>query len=103
MPGESGFLGRLAPRGQLLTMRAGTASGSAAVVTKGALGYAAQSRGRHYRNPTLVLQRGERVRIQLVNALSEPTIIHWHGLTPPFGLDGNPWSQPPMAPGKSVD
>ena len=89
VPGESGFLGRLAPRGQFLTMRAGAASGPAAVVTQGPLGYAAQNRGRHYRNPTLVLQRGERVRIQLVNALSEPTIIHWHGLAVDGNNDGN--------------
>ena len=40
-------------------------------------------------NPTLVLQRGERVRITLVNALAEPTIAHWHGLAVDTRNDGN--------------
>ena len=30
--------------------------------------------------PTLLLKRGDRVRIELVNTLPEPTIAHWHGL-----------------------
>lgn len=32
----------------------------------------------------------ERFRVQLVNDLSEPTIIHWHGQIPPIMQDGVP-------------
>lgn len=31
--------------------------------------------------------------VQLHNAAGEPTVIHWHGLTPPFALDGSNVSQ----------
>lgn len=31
---------------------------------------------------------GEAFRVDLENALSEPTIVHWHGLTPPVEQDG---------------
>ena len=36
-----------------------------------------------------MLQRGERVRITLQNALAEPTIAHWHGLRVDTRNDGN--------------
>jgi FtsP/CotA-like multicopper oxidase with cupredoxin domain len=51
----------------------------------------------------LDLYRSEGFHTRLRNDSAEPTIIHWHGLTPPFGLDGNPLSQPPMAPGESAE
>jgi len=54
-------------------------------------------------HPGLDLYRSEGFHARLSNDSAEPTIIHWHGLTPPFGLDGNPLSQPPMAPGESAD
>lgn len=53
--------------------------------------------------PGLDLYRSEGFRARLRNDSAEPTIIHWHGLAPPFGLDGNPLSQPPMAPGESAE
>jgi FtsP/CotA-like multicopper oxidase with cupredoxin domain len=53
--------------------------------------------------PGLDLYRSEGFHVRLRNDSAEPTIIHWHGLTPPFGLDGNPLSQPPMAAGGSAD
>lgn len=40
--------------------------------------------------PTLRARSGERATITLVNALSEPTILHWHGLRPPEAADGHP-------------
>jgi FtsP/CotA-like multicopper oxidase with cupredoxin domain len=40
--------------------------------------------------PGLELVYGERFRAVLRNQLSEPTAIHWHGLTPPVALDGVP-------------
>lgn len=43
-----------------------------------------------YLGPTLELRRGERVRFQVGNALSEPTVIHWHGMIVPDAADGHP-------------
>jgi len=36
----------------------------------------------------LVFEPGERFRVRVQNRLDEPTIIHWHGQTPPAGSDG---------------
>jgi FtsP/CotA-like multicopper oxidase with cupredoxin domain len=40
--------------------------------------------------PVIRLQKGQKVRIHLVNQLSEETITHWHGLHVPSELDGHP-------------
>ena len=55
----------------------------------GTLEYTASHRGRLYSNPTLVVERGERVRVRLANQLPESTIVHWHGLSVSAGNDGN--------------
>jgi FtsP/CotA-like multicopper oxidase with cupredoxin domain len=50
------------------------------------------------------LVQGERFKVTLQNHLDEPTLIHWHGLTPPSAQDGTPGlSQPPLVPGGSYD
>jgi len=42
--------------------------------------------------------RGQHFAVALENQLSEPTLVHWHGLTPPAAQDGMPGlSQPPLA------
>jgi len=89
IPGDSGFLGRLAPRGLPLTMRTVESRGSATANSPGPLAYAVQSGGRRYTNPTLLLQPGDELRVNLVNALSQPTIVHWHGLAVDGNNDGN--------------
>lgn len=43
-----------------------------------------------YLGPTLDLRRGERVRIEFVNHLDEPSIVHWHGMIVPERDDGHP-------------
>src|SRR3990172_7007104 len=40
--------------------------------------------------PEIRVKEGERVRIILKNALSEPTAIHWHGVDVPNAMDGVP-------------
>lgn len=40
--------------------------------------------------PTLVASRGEQVRIDLLNRLSQPTITHWHGMLVDDLNDGAP-------------
>src|SRR5258705_11000593 len=89
IPGDAGYLGRLAPRGELLTLTAGATGGVPAALTPGSQGFAARHRGRRYSNPTLLLQRGERARITLVNLLAQPTIVHWHGLSVDTRNDGD--------------
>ncbi|MGH6718264.1 MAG: multicopper oxidase family protein, partial [Alphaproteobacteria bacterium] len=59
------------------------------------LGFASLPRGGVIR-----IGRGERFRAVLANHLDEPTLIHWHGQTPPTDQDGVPdLSQPALAPG----
>jgi FtsP/CotA-like multicopper oxidase with cupredoxin domain len=55
--------------------------------------------------PTLVLRRGEPVRVTVVNHLAEATAVHWHGIELESFPDGVPgWSgtpgriMPPIAP-----
>ena len=40
--------------------------------------------------PTLVADRGERVRVDVTNSLDEPTTVHWHGMHLPAEMDGGP-------------
>jgi FtsP/CotA-like multicopper oxidase with cupredoxin domain len=47
---------------------------------------------------------GKRFRVRLENKIEEPSLIHWHGLTPPWQQDGVPGvSAPPIPPGGSAD
>lgn len=46
--------------------------------------------------PGLSLRASETVRVDLTNALAEPTMIHWHGLTPPWTMDGVPDAPLPL-------
>ena len=43
-----------------------------------------------YLGPTLVADRGERVRVDVTNSLDEPTTVHWHGMHLPAAMDGGP-------------
>ncbi|WP_038465747.1 multicopper oxidase family protein [Arthrobacter sp. PAMC 25486] len=40
--------------------------------------------------PTLRVRRGEEIRINVSNALDEPTTLHWHGMRLPAAADGGP-------------
>jgi len=52
--------------------------------------------------PTIQVQQGDRVRIELENRLPESTTMHWHGLEVPVEQDGVPYiSQKPIAPGET--
>ena len=54
--------------------------------------------------PTLRVKRDEELRVRLINELTEPTSIHWHGLRLPNAMDGVPHlTQQPVAPGASFD
>ncbi|MBM7504973.1 multicopper oxidase family protein [Agromyces aurantiacus] len=43
-----------------------------------------------YLGPTVVAERGERVRVDVANALDVPTTVHWHGMHLPAEMDGGP-------------
>jgi len=84
IPGEDGWFGRLAPRGSPITLAASSINTEATWATA----FAAQHRGRRYRNPALAFESGERARIMVTNALNEPTIVHWHGVQVDTANDG---------------
>src|SRR6476469_6740942 len=47
---------------------------------------------------------GNRFRVRVENRIEEPSLIHWHGLTPPWQQDGVPGvSGPAIAAGGSAD
>ncbi len=50
----------------------------------------------------LVLDPGQRFRVDLTNELDIPTLIHWHGQIPPNDQDGVPdLPRPMLMPGES--
>jgi FtsP/CotA-like multicopper oxidase with cupredoxin domain len=54
--------------------------------------------------PLLRVRRGDEVKVRLVNALSEPVAIHWHGVRIANAMDGAPpLTQAGTAPGASFD
>lgn len=52
-----------------------------------------------YLGPTLRLQRGQKVAIDVVNNLDEMTTLHWHGMHVPAQMDGGPHSM--IQPGQT--
>ena len=52
----------------------------------------------------LKTEAGRPFHVRVENGISEPSLIHWHGLTPPWRQDGVPGiSGPPIPPGGSAD
>jgi FtsP/CotA-like multicopper oxidase with cupredoxin domain len=52
----------------------------------------------------LTTEVGKRFRVRVENRIDEPSLIHWHGLTPPWRQDGVPGiSGPPIPAGGSAD
>jgi FtsP/CotA-like multicopper oxidase with cupredoxin domain len=46
--------------------------------------------------PGLTMDAGTRFLVHLENKAGEPTLIHWHGLLPPYGQDGAPGLPQPL-------
>ena len=63
--------------------------------------YQTEHAGQAYQNPILRIESGARFSASLDNALTEPTIIHWHGLHTPANMDGHP--RDTIAPGARYD
>jgi FtsP/CotA-like multicopper oxidase with cupredoxin domain len=54
--------------------------------------------------PLLRIKRGQELRVRLLNALPEPSAIHWHGVRVPNLMDGAPGlTQAAVAPGARFD
>ncbi len=52
--------------------------------------------------PTIQVNEGDRVRLNVVNRLPEPSSMHWHGLEIPNEMDGIPGiSQDRITPGRT--
>ena len=52
----------------------------------------------------IITEVGKRFRVHLENNIDQPSLIHWHGLTPPWQQDGVPGiSGPPIPPSGSAD
>jgi FtsP/CotA-like multicopper oxidase with cupredoxin domain len=52
----------------------------------------------------LVTHVGDRFRVRVENQIGRPSLIHWHGLAPPWQQDGVPGvSGPPIPAGGSAD
>jgi FtsP/CotA-like multicopper oxidase with cupredoxin domain len=52
----------------------------------------------------IITSVGDRFRVRVENQIDAPSLIHWHGMTPPWQQDGVPGiSGPPIPPGKSAD
>jgi FtsP/CotA-like multicopper oxidase with cupredoxin domain len=52
-----------------------------------------------YLGPTLRAARGEKVAVEITNALPELTTVHWHGMHLPAAMDGGPHQ--PVEPGRT--
>jgi blue copper oxidase len=63
--------------------------------------YETEHAGKAYQNPILRIESGARFTASLANELTEPTIIHWHGLRVPANMDGHPSTA--IAPGGRYD
>src|SRR5688572_2988720 len=51
--------------------------------------------------PTVEARVGDVLEIRLANRVSEPTVLHWHGLRIPAAMDGTESVQRPVAPGET--
>lgn len=91
IPGNSGPLGMLDISDTPLTFNA-RATTLPLIQGKPSpfLVYAARYANKDYLNPTIRIKRGKQFTARLQNDLTEPTIIHWHGLHVPGVMDGHP-------------
>jgi len=54
--------------------------------------------------PEIRVQPGDRVRFHVENQMTQPFVLHFHGLTMPNDMDGVPYiTQPAIMPGESWD
>lgn len=92
---RSGFAQASAPRTLRATTRTIEVAGKAATVFG-----LFDEQGRH----GLTFDAGDRFAVRFENRSGEPTLVHWHGLTPPWRQDGTPGiSAPLLSDGADAD
>ncbi|HYH13883.1 MAG TPA: multicopper oxidase domain-containing protein, partial [Flavisolibacter sp.] len=53
--------------------------------------------------PLLKAKKGDTLVVKVKNNLSEPTIVHWHGVRLPASMDGTGEVQTPIQPGEEFE
>ena len=53
--------------------------------------------------PVIKANKGEKLVIKVKNNLSEPTVVHWHGIQLPASMDGTDDAQRPIQPGEEFE
>jgi FtsP/CotA-like multicopper oxidase with cupredoxin domain len=53
--------------------------------------------------PLLKAKKGDTLVVKVKNSLSEPTIVHWHGIRLPATMDGTGEVQAPIQPGEEFE
>ncbi len=53
--------------------------------------------------PVIRAKKGDTLVVRLKNMLSEPTILHWHGIRMPAAMDGTGEVQKPIQPGEEFE
>ncbi len=51
--------------------------------------------------PTIRLQKGDILTVDIENELDQPTTVHWHGLSVPYEMDGVTWTNEGIPAGGS--
>lgn len=62
-------------------------------------GYGTPENPNAYLGPTIIADRGARIRVNVHNHLEEATTLHWHGMHVPAAMDGGPHQ--PIASGET--
>jgi FtsP/CotA-like multicopper oxidase with cupredoxin domain len=53
--------------------------------------------------PVIKAKKGDTLIIKVKNELTEPTIVHWHGIRLPASMDGTGEAQQPIQPGEEFE
>lgn len=90
LPGTDGLHGILDMPGSIALAAKAASPAPVPGTAAPRLGYECEHQGRTFLNPTLCLRTGATVGVQFWNALSDPSIIHWHGFKVDSNNDGHP-------------
>jgi FtsP/CotA-like multicopper oxidase with cupredoxin domain len=97
-PADPGTLGADGIRRFTLVAQKGTTTFRTGESTPTA-GYGTPEQPGAYLGPTIIANRGDRIRVHVKNELDEVTTLHWHGMHLPAAMDGGPHQR--IAPGAS--
>ncbi|MBD3276446.1 MAG: multicopper oxidase domain-containing protein, partial [Candidatus Marinimicrobia bacterium] len=91
VPGRDGFLGSFEPNGEPFEISTIPADRQITGGTADFMNlYRIEQNGKTWYNPVLRVRNGEQFRMTLNNDLTQPTIIHWHGMHVDWKNDGHP-------------